>query len=245
MKRQYLGDKRDLFKFDLIEKFIRKIKAIKRFTYILMLTDFDDIHKNHGNQRDFKNAIGIKNKGLIALFENYGSQINFDKIKRYFKKFIDDVEIYEEDFRDENRIQYFKNIPQDRLSKSLIFVDPDIGLQSKSPSEKHILYWEVSYLYDQMDKDSLLIIYQHSTHKKNFLLEVERGLETNINCSPLYISDKDIAFFFLTKNRTLLENVYDTLKKYKGGYNKKLTLSVNPFSGRLEHEIPRRNKKNP
>ncbi len=229
MKRQYLGDNRDLFKFDLIEKIIRGIDAIERFTYILMLTNFDDKHKNHGNQRNRKNAIGRENHGLKALFD--GSQINFDKIKRYFEKF-KDVKFYEKDFRDENRIQYFKSIPQDILSKSLIFVDPDTGLQSKSPNEKHILFWEVSYLYDHMDKDSLLMVYQHSQRKKlsdEAITAITNKLKTNIGESPIYISDKSVAFFFLTRNERLKKKLVTILKKYNETYNNKLIVSDKSF----------------
>lgn len=241
MNKQFLGDERDLFKFDLIKEIIQGKSKIEFFTYIPMLTDNDYRRENHGNKRNLKDAkAGSNNELLIDKLEEYKKipikDRTFYQIKRYFKELDIDNKFYQENeiFNNDNRFQYFKNIPYELLSKSLIFIDPDTGLQpKKSLNEKHILYWEVSYLYDQMDNDSLLIIYQHSTHKKDFLLEVERGLETNINCSPLYISDKDIAFFFLTKNRTLLENVYDTLKKYNDGYNKKLTLSVNPFSGRL------------
>ncbi len=106
------------------------------------------------------------------------------------------------------------------MFKSLIFVDPDIGLQSKSPNEKHILYWEVGYLYDQMDKDSLLMVYQHSIRKsrKQFFNQIKEKLEVNLNASPLCIFSGDVAFFFLSKNRTFKEDLHGILKEYTMKY---------------------------
>ncbi len=233
MKKQYLGDERDLFKFDMIKELIKGINTIERFTYIPMLTDNDYRHESHGNKRNLKDAkAGSNNRELIDLLQEYREDIpinerNFNLIKEYFKKLCKelgkDTKFYKENefFNDDMRVQYFKNVPYDLLSKSLIFVDPDIGLQSQSPNEKHILFWEVSYLYDKMDKDSLLMIYQHSKHRP--FSQVKGKLETNIKNSSVYISDKSIAFFFLTKNERLTGNLYRILKEYQKNYNLELT----------------------
>ncbi|MCZ7392505.1 MAG: hypothetical protein ABOK23_01705 [Candidatus Methanoperedens sp.] len=222
MKKQYLGDERDLFKFDLIKEIIQGINTIERFTYIPMLTRYDSEYETHGNQRNLEKAIGNLNTEFVAVLKKYEFEPiierNFDRIKEYFKKLGNDVKFYKENetFTDDARVQYFKNIPHDLLSKSLVFVDPDTGLQSKSPSEKHILYWEVSYLYDQMDDDSLLMIYQHSKHRP--FSQVKRKLETNITNSSIYISDKSIALFFLAKNGISKEDLRGILKEYTKKY---------------------------
>ncbi len=151
MNRGYLGDVRDLFKFDLIKEIIRGFEKIDRFTYIPMLTNDDD---KHGNIRNFEGKLGNKNRDLKYVLHKYQkiekNNRSFNPIKEYFQKLGKEIRFYNETeiFKDDTRVQYFKNIPPDLMFKSLIFVDPDIGLQSKSPNEKHILYWEVGYLYD-------------------------------------------------------------------------------------------------
>lgn len=221
MNKQFLGDERDLFKFDLIKEIIQGISKIEFFTYIPMLTDNDYRRENHGNKRNLKDAkAGSNNELLIDFLEEYKNipikDRTFYQIKRYFKELDIDTEFYQENeiFNNANRFQYFKNIPYDLLSKSLIFIDPDTGLQpKKSLDEKHILYWEVSYLYEKMDKDSLLMIYQHKLHEKRFFSNVKKILKTNIGDSPIYISDKSVAFFFLTKNGILKEDLNKILEE--------------------------------
>ncbi|MDD1745766.1 MAG: hypothetical protein LUQ20_08180 [Candidatus Methanoperedens sp.] len=106
MNRGYLGDVRDLFKFDLIKEIILGIDIIERFTYIPMLTNDDD---KHGNIRN-------------------------------------------------------------------------------------------------------------SILKKQFFSQIKEKLKANIIASPIYIFGGDVAFFFLSKNRTFKEDLHGILKEYTMKY---------------------------
>ncbi len=84
MNRGYLGDVRDLFKFDLIKEIILCIDIIERFTYIPMLTNDDD---KHGNIRNFEGKPGNNNRDLIEYLQKYDNitkyNRNFNPIKEY------------------------------------------------------------------------------------------------------------------------------------------------------------------
>jgi hypothetical protein len=171
MKNQYFGDVRDLFKYDLIQRIFKEIRFLQRFTFIPMLTK-NDPERGDGNMRDFDRAKkngrqGTKNNMLMDFLEKYKEmdkdKRDFTEIENYFKSEGIGTVIYKghKYFKHGTRYEYFKSIPEEFLHKSLVFVDPDKGLQIKKSKKEHLLYQEVKDLYDRMDEDSILMIYQH------------------------------------------------------------------------------------
>ncbi|MCD5409167.1 MAG: hypothetical protein LRZ87_00120 [Methanocellales archaeon] len=193
MKNQYFGDNRDLFKYDLILRVIEETDSINHFTFIPMLTKNDDTKQGGERNRD-KAKAGTKNKDLRNFLDEY--------------------------FSHENRREYFKQIGNEFLSKSLVFVDPDIGLQVRKSREKHILYREVKDLYERMDESSILMIYQHfprirtqNNIQKHFC-ERSEELKKIAGDLPIYIDDNEIRFFFLVKDKSLRESLSQEISKY-------------------------------
>jgi hypothetical protein len=216
MKNQYFGDIRDLFKYDLIQRIVKEISSLQKFTFIPMLTKYEP-NRGDGNKRDFARAKkdgrpGTNNEELIAFLKKYGE---IDKDKRDFKKIRDyfnsediKVEIYNDEgyeFEHKARDSYFKNIPGEYLHNSLVFVDPDIGLEVKTCKEKHLRYREVRKLYDCMDEGSILMIYQHyrrarNKHKEYLPPERANKLKKEVKEDwSLEVSDNEISFLFLTR----------------------------------------------
>lgn len=131
--------------------------------------------------------------------------------------------------------EYFKNIPECLLHKSLVFVDPDIGLQIKKSTKKHLLCREVKYLYGRMDKDSILMIYQHfprarDKHKEYWPEGRSNTLEKELGDLPIYISDNEIMLFLLTKSDKLKSQLERTIKRYKRDYSNLIIGNIN-YSG--------------
>lgn len=237
MNKRYLGDVRDLFKYDLIQRILEGIKSLQGFTFIPMLTEYDPESRG-GNERDFSKAKedgrpGTKNEKLIESLKSYkdieGDKRDFTEIKKHFQSCDFEVRIYKERgnkyFTNNKRMRdkYFENILVGLLHKSLVLVDPDIGLQIENSTEKHLLYSEVKYLYDHMDEDSLLMIYQHfpqarRTHKKYLPAGRSKELEKEIGDLPLYISDNEIFFLFLAKNDKLKKQLERIINRYKSDY---------------------------
>lgn len=234
MKNQYFGDIRDLFKYDLITEIMHGINSLKCFMFIPMLTKPDG--KNDGNRRDFEKAkAGTNNLCLKKFLKTYGEDCDrelrdFKKIKQYFKSEQIELKIHKENsteyFGNRNRKEYFK-IEKRFLSGSLIFIDPDNGLQIKNlESNKHLLYSEVKDLYDKMDENSILMIYQHYPRARNKYEEYTPTGRLNklrgtlkMRCPPLCISDNEIMFFLLA-NDGILNELVKVVDRYEKSYEK-------------------------
>jgi len=234
MKNQYFGDVRDLFKYDLIQQILEEINSLQGFTFIPMLTE-NDLKGGDGNKRDFDRAKknsrpGTNNKELMKFLLKYKidkDKRDFTEIEKYFKSSGLKVSIYEDQcneyFNNGIRDEYFKNISANLLHKSLVFVDPDNGLQIKKGTKKHLLYRDVKYLYDHMDEDSILMIYQHFPRARvkypEYLPEGRsKKLKEKAGNLPTYISGKEIIFFLLTKNNELKSQLKRIINKYKRHY---------------------------
>lgn len=151
MKNQYFGDKRDLFKYDIITRIMAtKSFLLKQFLFIPMLTPNDSTWE--GELRDFKKTDpGFNNENLRKNYLNPAHNISkeqrdFRKIAKYFSDEKIDLEIYhnkdEKYFTEGRREKYFNNITDDYFQKaSLIFLDPDKGMEIKNSSDKHVLYF--------------------------------------------------------------------------------------------------------
>ena len=238
MKNQYFGDVRDLFKYDLIQRILKEMGSLQGFTFISMLTK-NDTRRRDGNKRDFDRAKefgrpGTKNEELIEFLKPYkeidGDKRDFTEIEKYFKLKGFKIRIYKghEYFNNRIRGDYFKNIPEGFLHKSLVFVDPDNGLEIQNSKEKHLLRSEVKYLYDRMDEDSILMIYQHFPRARHKYREYSPEGRSNdlrkfTRCLPIYISDNEIFFLFLAKNDELKNQLARIVSKYKRDYPKRIT----------------------
>ena len=230
MNKRYLGDVRDLFKYDLIQRILEGIKSLQGFTFIPMLTE-NVPESVEGNKRDFDKAkAGTKNKGLRKSLKKYNkinpNERDFTEIKKHFQSCGFKVRIYEERgnkyFTNNERMrdEYFKNIPEGLLHKSLVFVDPDIGLEIENPTKKHLLYYEVKGLYDRMDENSILMLFQYFPRENHteYIKRRKGELREKIEDLPLYVDDNEIIFFFLTKNRKLESQLNSIMAKYKSDY---------------------------
>jgi len=238
MKNQYFGDIRDLFKYDLIQRILKEISSLQKFTFIPMLTKYEP-KRGDGNKRDFARAKkdgrpGTNNERLVGFLKKYGEidkdKRDFTKIGNYFKSKGSKVLIYKdkghEYFEHKARDRYFKNILGDYLHKSLVFVDPDIGLEVKNSTEKHLLYSEVRKLYDCMDEGSILMIYQHFPREdhKNYPRRRANELRDRTENLPICISDNEIIFFLLMKNEGLKNQLERIINRYKKDHPKRLII---------------------
>jgi hypothetical protein len=126
-------------------------------------------------------------------------------------------------FSHQQRQEYFEQIGDELLSNSLVFVDPDIGLEVKGAGEKHILYAEVKDLYQRMDGGSILMIFQHfprENHHEYLHRRVEELEEKIAGDEPICIDDNEIIFFFLTKDEYLEHSLIHIIEDYAECYNK-------------------------
>lgn len=229
MNRQFFGDTRDLFKYDLVRHIMKALPLFDSFTFIPMLTEGEPV-KMSSTANDFEKATrhgraGSQNHDLIAHMERL-QEIDDDleyflTVGAYFRKENILLDIIDSSlFSHEKRARYFDNIAAHLPKKSLIFLDPDIGLAESKPSKKHLLLDEVKKIFERMDTKSALMIYQHFPREKHEEYVRRRCTELHnlTGTYPVNITDNEIIFFFLVNNPRLHENLEGVLSVYADTY---------------------------
>ena len=66
-----------------------------------------------------------------------------------------------DDFSSLNRSEHFRQIPDGALSRSLVFFDPDNGLQPNRVTERHLRFSELRSVLGRMDESSVAVVFQY------------------------------------------------------------------------------------
>ena len=231
MKNQYFGDIRDLFKYDLIQNIVGQSELLERCIWVPMLTD-NDVGRD-GERRSRPKA-GEHNQELKAFLDDYekgrGERIisHLQSVKFFREPQVLVFSLRREngeflpDFNHPSRRGYFAKVEKALQPNSLVFLDPDTGIETPSNqrSERHVLRGEISHLYSAMDASSALMIYQHHRREQRsaFFREVSRKIIQERHPPPLYVSDNDIAFFFLPKAPGVARELSALLRAYASEY---------------------------
>ncbi len=228
MNNQCFGDNRDLFKYDLIFQIIKRGLA-GQFTFIPMLNPDlagSQTTRHEGEQRNRCQAkAGWKNNDLRVFLDKFQDKDERDirKLAGFFKEQGIEAITYcgtEQYFSHSGREEYFKQIKDEFLRKSLVFVDPDIGLEVNKLTEKHIRYDEIKNLYERMDESSILMIFQYIPYvnRENYFPAVSKKLKEKVGNLPGYISDNRIVFFLLTKDASISKSLTQLINEYRELY---------------------------
>lgn len=230
MKNQYFGDIRDLFKYDLIQNIVTQSKILERCIWVPMLTPNDE--SLHGERRSRPKA-GWDNQELKAFLDNYDkgkSERNIAHLQsvRFFRE--PRVLVFSlhrknrdflPDFNHSSRRTYFAEVEGALRPNSLVFLDPDIGIETPSQRrERHVLRREIADIHSAMDASSVLMIYQHHqmVQRPEFFRVVAQRIVQERHLQPLYVSDNEIAFFFLSKAPDVRQELSGLLRAYAAEY---------------------------
>ena len=230
MKNQYFGDIRDLFKYDLIQNIVAQSKILERCIWVPMLTDNDE--RRDGEKRSDPRA-GWHNQELKAFLDNYDkgkSERNISHLQsvRFFCE--PRVLVFSlhrkrseflPDFVHSSRQRYFAEVVGALRPNSLLFLDPDTGIETPSRRrERHVLLREIAGLHSAMDASSVLMIYQHlhMVQRPEFFRNVSQRIVQERHLQPLYVSDNEIAFFFLSKAPGVHRELSGLLRVYAAEY---------------------------
>ena len=236
MNRLFFGDARDLFKFDLVRHIMKAFPDLASFTFVPMLTEEDvPAAKKKSPTKDLglaqkKGRAGTRNLNLMVdmgrLQEIDDDLEYFQGIQSYFKKENIIVDILHKDtFSHEHRVNYFNKMFEKFPENSLIFLDPDTGLEVKNPTQRHLLFDEVKKIFDRMDHQSVLIIYQHLPRvtREGYIQKRCGELAALTHSQPETITDNEIVFFILTKNPMVRTRLCAVLGEYAAIYNTLIT----------------------
>lgn len=224
MKNQYFGDNKDLFTYDLIYH-IMQAGLVNQFTFIPMLTRNEA--KSYGAKYDRNKAkVGTQNKELMSFLDSClrENRRNIKQLESFFARYGIKMTIYsgqDEYFSHQQRQDYFTQIGDELLTDSLIFVDPDVGLEVTRSGEKHLLFDEVQNLYQRMGQSSILMLFQHfprQDHHQYLHRRAEELAEKITGETPVCIDDNEIIFFFLTKNEPLEHDLTHLIEQYAESY---------------------------
>jgi hypothetical protein len=222
VKNQYFADQNDFFKYSLLI-FLTEQLATKRLSVVWMLTPNDE--SQDGGKTDYPNGAG--NRGLYQFLKgalDHGTR-NVARIGDYFKGADHGFDYCSygdaETFYHRDRATYFKGIPKENLDHAVVFLDPDNGLEVKSTGgtngDKYVKLDEVELIYDKMGKSSILVIYQHlpRIHREFLLYGIANRLVEKLKCPmPVSISDNQVAFIILAKDKNRQKEVHTTLHEY-------------------------------
>ena len=227
MKNKYFGDLKDLFKYDLMLAVCQGC-GINKVTFIPMLTKDDS--KKEGLDTNYIKARaegrpGTENKELMHFLMR--KILLEDRHVRHIEDYFagENIGMYihckeTTDFSNANRADYFKTVLRKCSADSLIFLDPDNGLEVSKPTHKHVLFSEVIEIYKAMKATSILMIIQffpRQNHKK-YISARRKELSKRTASNVAYIADSKIVFFFLTQNASLLMKIKSTLNRYCNKY---------------------------
>jgi hypothetical protein len=211
MKNQFFGDKRDYFKYALLEAMMEGIPSLRQLTCVWMLTEGRP--NRHGNQK----LVPVHRSEALADFltdrRNQG-RLDVREIGVYFSGRPYAFNSYGDDPSrpfGASRDRYFGGIPAGWCRSALVFVDPDNGLEPAGrPTSAHITANELGGLYVRLLPPSLVVMYQHLPRRSPsvFWPETAERLRSKLGCRISYISEGDFAFF-LAPNGDDLESQVD------------------------------------
>lgn len=231
MNRKHFGDLRDLFKFDLVRHIMKSMPGLTSFTFIPMLTEINPTpDPASGSKKDMGKAVkagkaGSQNSNLllhVSRLQEIESDLEYvQSLRHYFKNenILMDI-LHPHALTHKEREGYFANVFENFPKKSLIFLDPDIGLEESKPDQRHLLFDEVKMIYDHLDNDSVLLIYQHFPRKvhEDYIRQRCSQLSELTGSTPLTITDNEIIFFLCTKRDGMQKHLELVLEKYANSY---------------------------
>ncbi len=158
MKKQYLGDSKDSFKWDYHDYLASKL-GYPRLTLLLMMTPDDGGGDGRTPPERFPASPAI-----ISFCHNLREERNIQLLRGLPNatgaSYIVDLHNPDMPFTNTDRKAYF-SIPATN-EKQLIFLDPDNGFEPKAAkNEKHVLYSDIAAVINQMSEKSLISVFQH------------------------------------------------------------------------------------
>lgn len=205
MKNQYFGDKRDLLKYSLLEALVCGLSKVDQLTCIWLLTP--PATTNDGN-RHFQGYNAAPELGAFLRSSVSAGRRDVRELARYMAQrplryfsYGHDAALY---FTRQSRATYFGSIPAAALRRSVVFFDPDNGLEPAGiVTPAHLKYAELAQVFRRMDSDSLAVVYQHLPRKRAeiFWPSIATRLSSELSSPVGYVADGDVAFFIVTRTR--------------------------------------------
>jgi hypothetical protein len=227
MKNQNFGDNRDLLKFDLVFQIV-KIGLVDQFVYVPMLTE--NVERQEEPQFCRHGATGgDANSELVKFLDGciVNEKRNIGQLEEFFQQSGLKGTVYAPDtiFSHPTRTTYFSGIQGGMLTKSLILMDPDKGLEEDVNDSGNLLYSDLRDIYERMDEESCLMFTQrfpYDLYEEYLGMRVDEIKDSLTGSQPVSLDDLDSIIFFLTRNKILQRRLVQFLEEYTKQYAKKV-----------------------
>jgi hypothetical protein len=170
VKRQYLLDERDFRKYALLED-LAETGLFHRMALLWMLTPDDRTGHGQSRSRDLSRP---RLSGFFASFED--SQPTFVDVADYFRALGLDVYSHEPLYTTRSASRYFAEIPDRYLDKSIVFFDPDNGLEpAGGATNAHLRLSDIASVWRRRRSESVMVAFQYAARKSHAHLESLRS----------------------------------------------------------------------
>ena len=209
MKKQYLGDSKDSFKWDYHD-FLAGELNYPVLNIMLMMTPDDESNygKTHPTLFPARKEIldfcdDLRNGRKVNLINSLPGRTNSNYT----------VNLHNNDshITNNNRKTYFSELSD--IEEQLLFLDPDNGFEPEKSSEKHVLYSDLSYILEQISERSVVSVFQifrHEAFTKTFARIKERL--NNSHSTAIYW--RSLMFVAISKSEGTIKRVSDANKEY-------------------------------
>ena len=195
MKNQWYGDKRDIVKWGSLIILCQR-DGVKRILQVAMLTrdperaqlqcNGNSSEIPHAVWNHFRNARDVVRLGMSCDIE---------------------IEVFDEVFKHAGRDAYFEKVlarVNQLREPTLIFLDPDTGIEPSKLTMKHVSCLELSAVWKAMSAPSYLVVYQHGPRQLNWHSKYQAkfqsacGERTQVETFKSELA-KDVVFFAAKK----------------------------------------------
>ena len=203
MKRQYLGDAKDAFKWDYLDFLTREL-GMQLLNILLMLTPDKGNGDGRLNPEMFCNSQNLLQFCKELQKRRKGSDSDIMQLLRDLPKWIGaryavNLHNAEKNFAALHaahaRRDYFDGIPSDR--PQVIFLDPDTGFEPQTATDAHIKHKEVQRVLEYSHSDSVVVVYQDLIRKspETFAEKIQRQFPSG-HTAAIYWSGRAMLFAF-------------------------------------------------
>lgn len=216
LKDQFFADRRDFFKWDLLEDLTTPTSGRSALCYIAMLTAPDT--SREGELRGY--PCGARRSELHEFLQSCvaAGRHEVRAIREYFgrrgleyRPFGDSSDRY---YTYDNRESYFRAIPDAFLQGAVVFLDPDIGLSAGSESymrrvgiDKYLLDDDLRGLSSRLGATSIVVVYQHLQRDRSRVWDdiedrCQRVCLALGTAGSSFVTDRDVAFLVTSRDST-------------------------------------------
>lgn len=219
MNERYLGDRKDFVKYDLLLHFGRFLGLRGGLTIVPMLTP------PRGRKQPEPYDTGARDAALHALLWSIASNLDLTfrqasgRVAAFFaERGLTMCFAPSDVLQAHTRQRYFGEIQLDSDGESLVFLDPDTGLEgSTTKSVTHLRYPELENICDRMSDETVLVVYQHWQHKdwEDAFSDIATQLVTRTSIRrAAFAFDREVALIATARSRDSFQIVCDELEQY-------------------------------